>query len=292
MSSSALTTTTTSLTTIHYHCQNFDKLHQSLRKKSLGASAIGAIAGHSIYDDPQTAWRKLIGIETHPYSEACKHGHICEPESGKQLLFLMKSIYPEIVQTVDEVSGYDMPKLGENDIFVDEIDYNHNGCSIDRRGSVIDCEIKNPFVYISWKKSYSETVKPTVFDQCQHTMAIRKRDRMLLYCTSFAKFNPEILLAECLWEIKFSKEYYMKHLYGPGRIVTEALSLHCEKSKDDPTIPRELEGLPDKDYAKSFESSQEWLDIFNQYCVKQYCKVYGGTCRMYFEQLNNNIKQE
>jgi hypothetical protein len=276
---------------VHHKCGNFDPKHMELRKKSVGGSAIGTYAGHSKYDDPQKAWLKHIGILPQTFSEPCDHGHKCEPESGRILANLMKEHYPHITQVFDVESGYDMPKLGSNKIFTDEIDCNHNGCSIDRRGKVVDAEIKNPFIYTSWKNNYDAAVMPTVFDQCQHTMAVRGRKWMILFCTSFAKHDPTVLLAECMWEIRFSEEYYTKHLKGPGRIVAEALHLHSGKSLDDISIPTHLEGLP-KQMAEEFAQSEEWISIRDACCIKKHRKVYGDTCRRYFESLSTKPVHE
>lgn len=283
---------------IHINCGNFDGTHNALRGASVGASELGTFAGLSYYEDPDSAWKYKIGLLKKDFSEACEHGHHCEPESKRMVSNLIRTTHPHISQTFEIEPGYDKPKLGENEIFTDEIDCEHNGCSIDARGPIIDCEIKNPTSYFSWDFNYNRRILPTVFAQVQHTMAIRGRTSMLLYCTSFAKNDTSILLGEVLWEITFAKEWYMEVLKKPGRVVAEALAKYLPKGLDDFDVPTSLEGLASlsssysKEKAKEYAGSDEWKEIINTYCKKVYCKVNTEAKNRYLEEQKKSQYQQ
>lgn len=281
----------------HFMCKDFDGTHNMHRAKCVSASEIGAFAGLSKYDTPIEAWQYKMKFISKDFSAACEHGHRFEEESLAMLTNLLRRAdfrakYTEgNYQKFDKYPGYDKPRRGFNEVFKDKIDCNNNGCSLDGRGRWIDAEIKNPTSFWSFWRCYAQIPMCITYCQCQHIMAVRGREVMLLYCTSFVQqdlskeFNaqPKILMGEVLWEVRRSREFYDKYLRKPGRVVAEALSKYA--GLDKMYVPQYLSGLDQSPGIKKrlveFQKSDTWKAIIDATCTVVYKNIDWAVVRQH-----------
>ncbi len=192
----------------------------------------GELFNLSQYDEPSVGYRHAIGVERKVFSErgrkAMEHGNAYEHASSLYLHVLFEKFRREdlpledidarwIRQDYDINPGYDIPNPAVHSVFTEQQDRHRFGVSLDMRGSVIDCEIKNPVSEQSFALNYLELFSPTYYFQVQWSMAVRGRESMLLFATFYndeCKNENGITTPKffVLWQVKYDREFIEKLL--------------------------------------------------------------------------------
>lgn len=246
------------------------------RSTRINTSELAGFVGLSSYKDPGTAINEKItryqelssssssSSPPHPAQANFDHGHKFEYAGLVKFIEWMQKAKPEFQQDYTLPSGYQIP-LSTNKNFPSPEDEGRFGASLDGKGNVIDVEIKNPVRYLSFKRSYSESIQVEHYVQCQWAMAIRQRESMFYVATHFDP-ETEQFLAIVVWLITFNPDFFHKYLY-PG-----AIRAHDLFSKHQAVAFGEIPWLNEN---KVFEDSLEWKEIFQSTCKRYHYHIEG-----------------
>lgn len=276
----------TKATVYHHVLQRSEEWHL-LRKGRISGSQSGTAAGMSKYCNVRDYFLEQIqpdlvfvtnkfcehGVYTEPFSvDVIKH-HIF-PNLHKHFAIMRqnKTMFdvpsPELViawkdQVYSEEPGYQTPNPEHNENFPLPEDADLFGLSLDMEGSLIDIEIKNPYIPASLWKNYYRSFSPLYFAQVQWSMAMRCRNSMFLIATSYTHDKPPKLVAYVVWFVKFSKEFFDMFLYPSVKLMSQTIR---KKNPDDITM---LEtNIPYLEEDGNFETSHVYKFFFDLCCTR------------------------
>ena len=185
---------------------------------------------------------------------ACDHGNKYEEASERVFRLWLTTTRQEYT-----LPGYDVPNPLANNVFTEERDALRFGVSLDVRGSIIDCEIKNPTTLRSYTNYYKTMFSPAYFFQVQWAMAIRNRQTMYFIATSH---NAETgkLEAYSIWLVSFADEFFREYILSKmRRIADRILAKDLRYRIEEEESPWINEG---GEYTRSFA----YKTLFSKFC--------------------------
>ena len=253
-------TSSSSSPTTYFAVKQRSKEWLALRRP-VGGTSCAKLLGFCQYSRPSAAYGEQVGLCGKPflYKKAVDHGNKYEEQSERVFREWLSRCDLENGKQSYTEPGYDVPNPSVNKLFTEEKDAGRFGASLDVRGSLIDCEIKNPMTFASYTNNYEKLFSPSHFYQVQWTMAVRNRQKMYFIATSF---NAETgkLDAYRIWLVSFAEELF-KYLAIPRlrRIADRILS------KDTSYAIEEAES-PWINHQGRYTRSPEYLNLFQHYC--------------------------
>lgn len=276
-------------------------------RRFISASSLASAIGLNPHERTRLFLQKALGIvpPSDFTSEACQHGTRMEPHSEAFLIVLMKkqvirsaflfkcvwarkSIKPSAAtvnmwahQTYSRQPGYITPISAQHAHFTRLYDEEMFGVSMDMEGPLIDCEIKNPWRYWSFKKNYYDSVHAYYFVQVQWQMAMRERNETLYFVTSYD--DTGVLLGYVLWHISFAKDFFYQFILPRARLM----GLHIRDKVDDGTIEDMIPWLA-RDNA--FQDSDEYQQLMADHCTMVYRGIDGPAVSRSIERAKEQKK--
>lgn len=236
---------------------------KKLRRPISGTS--GKHFGFCSFTDPVKAYAEAIAeTRTEISSAACDHGNKFEPSSERVFRDWLSTNVHYRDQTYTS-PGYDVPNPLVNSVFNEERDALRFGVSLDVRGSMIDCEIKNPTTYSSFLRYYLPMFSPAYFFQVQWAMTMRGRKEMFLIATSY-NAATDALEGCVIWRVQFAERYVCDTLVPLARVVADAI---LAKRKDF----RVEDVCPWINKSNRFARSPEYARIFTEHCTAVHVKT-------------------
>mgnify|MGYP003385606944 CR=1 FL=1 len=262
MSSSSSTSSTSSTSSSIYFPDPQRSLRWKENRRPISGTTLAKFLGFCSFTRPSDAYTESITGTKRPIvdTRAIDHGNKYEKVSECVFLEWLKTNRPDYADQIYTEPGYDVPDYRTNRLFTEERDVLRFGVSLDVRGSIIDCEIKNPISLSSYQRYYEHIFSPSYFLQVQWAMAIRNRSCMYFIATAYEKDGK--LLDHCIWMVEFAEDFFNLLILPAARRIAD----HLLNRNTDYRI--ENEESPWINEKGSYTQSTDYSSLFHRYCSR------------------------
>lgn len=255
--------TSSSSVTVYHDVDQRTSAWEELRRPISGTSY--ALLGFCSFTRPSLAYTNKIEGRKFESTAAMEHGNKYEALSEAYFRGWLAGREHFRMQTYTP-PGYDVPNPAVHPLFTEEKDALRFGVSLDVRGSMIDCEIKNPTTYSSFLRYYLPMFSPSYFYQVQWAMAIRNRKQMFLVATSYNASTSE-LEGVAIWLVSFSDAFVRNVVLQQARSIADRI---IDK---DTRYRIEDEDSPWLNERSRFALSPTYTRLFQSHCVLVHSKI-------------------